>query len=412
MLTGTFVIESIFNIKLLPGGKFQRGAEIENRSGRLRAACEALAARGINIHTLCLADSRDFGILRLIVADPPAGKAALENAGIPVDRLDAVIVATSTPDLTFPSVATMVQAGLGMQRGFAYDIQAVCAGFVYALANADAMIRAGLADRVLVIGAETFSRIMDWTDRSTCVLFGDGAGAVVLEAAEGAGTAADQGILATDLNSDGRYRDLLYVDGGVASTGTSGHLRMQGNLVFRHAVEKLAQTAHHALEKAGLSYKDITPVYLPPADARAAFQRGAIDAWVIWDPFLAEVETNAKARQIRNAEGLVPHYTFYLASRKFADTYPDTAKQVVDELGKLSEWANGHQDDAAGILSTSTGLDKAIWLKTLARLPYGAERMTPAVYNEQQALADTFTRIGLLPVKVDVRSATWSLDKP
>ena len=159
-----------------------------------------------------------------------------------------------------------------------------------------------------------------------------------------------------------------------------------------------------ALEKAGLSYKDITPVYLPPADARAAFQ-------VIWDPFLAEVETNAKARQIRNAEGLVPHYTFYLASRKFADAYPETAKQVVDELGKLSEWANSHQDDAAGILSASTGLDKAIWLKTLARLPYGAERMTPAVYNEQQALADTFTRIGLLPVKVDVRSATWSLDK-
>ncbi len=110
---------------------------------------------------------------------------------------------------------------------------------------------------------------------------------------------------------------------------------------------------------------------------------------MIWDPFLAEVETNAKARQIRNAEGLVPHYTFYLASRKFADTYPETAKQVVDELGKLSAWANSHQDEAAGLLSTSTGLDKAIWLKTTARLPYGAERMTPAVYNEQQALADT-----------------------
>lgn len=108
----------------------------------------------------------------------------------------------------------------------------------------------------------------------------------------------------------------------------------------------------------------------------------------------------------------MPHYTFYLASRKFADTYPETAKQVVDELGKLSVWANSHQDEAASLLSTSTGLDKAIWLKTLARLPYGAERMTPAVYNEQQALADTFTRIGLLPVKVDVRSATWSLDKP
>ena len=216
--------------------------------GKLDTSDEWIRARtGIERRHFAAEDQRtsDLGIL--------AGKAALENAGIPVDRLDAVIVATSTPDLTFPSVATMVQAGLGMQRGFAYDIQAVCAGFVYALANADAMIRAGLADRVLVIGAETFSRIMDWTDRSTCVLFGDGAGAVVLEAAEGAGTAADQGILATDLNSDGRYRDLLYVDGGVASTGTSGHLRMQGNLVFRHAVEKLAQTALHALEKDGLN---------------------------------------------------------------------------------------------------------------------------------------------------------------
>jgi 3-oxoacyl-[acyl-carrier-protein] synthase-3 len=216
--------------------------------GKLDTSDEWIRARtGIERRHFAAEDQRtsDLGIL--------AGKAALENAGIPVDRLDAVIVATSTPDLTFPSVATMVQAGLGMRQGFAYDIQAVCAGFVYALANADAMIRAGLADRVLVIGAETFSRIMDWTDRGTCVLFGDGAGAVVLEAAEGAGTAADQGILATDLNSDGRYRDLLYVDGGVASTGTSGHLRMQGNLVFRHAVEKLAQTAHHALEKAGLN---------------------------------------------------------------------------------------------------------------------------------------------------------------
>ena len=216
--------------------------------GKLDTSDEWIRARtGIERRHFAAEDQRtsDLGIL--------AGKAALENAGIPVDRLDAVIVATSTPDLTFPSVATMVQAGLGMQRGFAYDIQAVCAGFVYALANADAMIRAGLADRVLVIGAETFSRIMDWTDRSTCVLFGDGAGAVVVEDAEGVRTAADQGILATDLNSDGRYRDLLYVDGGVASTGTSGHLRMQGNLVFRHAVEKLAQTAHHALEKAGLN---------------------------------------------------------------------------------------------------------------------------------------------------------------
>ena len=166
-----------------------------------------------------------------------------------------------------------------------------------------------------------------------------------------------------------------------------------------------------ALEEAGLTYKDITPGYLPPADARAAFQRGAIDAWVIWDPYLAEVETNARARQIRNAEGLVPHYTFYLASRKFAETAPDAAKQVLDELGKLSDWANAHQQDAAGILSASTGLDKGIWQKAIARSPYGAERMTPEGYDQQQALADTFTGIGLLPVKVDVRSATWSLDK-
>ena len=186
-----------------------------------------------------------------------AGRAALDRAGLTASDIDAVIVATSTPDLTFPSVATIVQAGLGMTRGFAYDIQAVCAGFVFALANADAMIRAGLANRVLVIGAETFSRIMDWTDRGTCVLFGDGAGAVVLEAVETDGTAQDRGILATDLNSDGQYRELLYVDGGVASTGTAGHLRMQGNLVFRHAVEKLADTAHRALDKAGLAPEQV-----------------------------------------------------------------------------------------------------------------------------------------------------------
>ncbi|MCE6953293.1 ketoacyl-ACP synthase III [Cereibacter sphaeroides] len=185
-----------------------------------------------------------------------AARAALEDAGFEPDDIDAVIVATSTADLTFPSAATMVQAGLGMTRGFAFDVQAVCAGFVYALANADALIRAGQAQRVLVIGAEIFSRLMDWTDRSTCVLFGDGAGAVVLEAAEGTGAPSDRGILSTDLHSDGRFRDLLYVDGG-ASTGTTGHLRMQGREVFRHAVEKLAETAHAALDKAGLTSSDV-----------------------------------------------------------------------------------------------------------------------------------------------------------
>ncbi len=185
-----------------------------------------------------------------------AARKALEAAGREVSDVDAIIVATSTPDLTFPSAATMVQAELGMTSGFAFDVQAVCAGFVYALANANALIVSGQARNVLVIGAETFSRIMDWTDRSTCVLFGDGAGALLLEAQEGEGSPEDRGILATDLNSDGRYRDLLYVDGGV-STGTTGYLRMQGNQVFRHAVEKLAATANTAMERAGVSADDV-----------------------------------------------------------------------------------------------------------------------------------------------------------
>ncbi|MDP3263382.1 MAG: beta-ketoacyl-ACP synthase III [Tabrizicola sp.] len=185
-----------------------------------------------------------------------AAKAALADAGLQPDDIDAIILATSTPDLTFPAAATMVQAALGMTRGFAFDVQAVCAGFVYALTNANALILSGQAKRVLVIGAETFSRLMNWNDRSTCVLFGDGAGALVLEATDSPGTSADRGILSTDLNSDGRYRDLLYVNGGV-STGTTGHLVMEGKEVFRHAIEKLAQTAHTALDKAGLTPEDV-----------------------------------------------------------------------------------------------------------------------------------------------------------
>ena len=191
-----------------------------------------------------------------------AAQAALDRAGVAANDIDAIIVATSTPDLTFPSVATMVQAGLGMTRGFAFDVQAVCAGFVFALANADGLIRSGQADRVLVIGAETFSKLMDWEDRGTCVLFGDGAGAVVLDAAEG-----ERGILSTDLNSDGSYRDILYVDGGVATTGTAGKLRMQGNILFRHAVEKLADTAHRAIDKAGLTAEQVD--WLVPHQANA-----------------------------------------------------------------------------------------------------------------------------------------------
>ncbi len=185
-----------------------------------------------------------------------AAKAALKDAGCEAEDIDAIVLATSTADLTFPSAATMVQAALGMTRGFAFDVQAVCAGFVYALSNANALILSGQANRVLVIGAETFSRIMDWTDRSTCVLFGDGAGAVVLEAQEGAGNSDDRGLLSTDLNSDGRYKDLLYVDGGVATQNT-GFLRMQGNQVFRHAVEKLASTANTALDRANLAASDV-----------------------------------------------------------------------------------------------------------------------------------------------------------
>jgi 3-oxoacyl-[acyl-carrier-protein] synthase III len=185
-----------------------------------------------------------------------AAQAALTDAGLTADQIDAIIVATSTPDLTFPSVATMVQHALGMTKGFAFDVQAVCAGFVFALTNANALILSGQASRVLVIGAETFSRLMNWKDRGTCVLFGDGAGAVVLEATAGNGTNADRGILATDLNSDGRYKDILYVDGGT-STGTTGHLIMEGKEVFRHAIEKLAETAHTALDKAGLTPEDV-----------------------------------------------------------------------------------------------------------------------------------------------------------
>jgi len=196
-----------------------------------------------------------------------AAEAALAQAGLVADDIDAIVLATSTADLTFPSAATMVQARLGMTRGFAYDVQAVCAGFVFALANANALILSGQARRVLVIGAETFSRLMDWTDRGTCVLFGDGAGALILEGQEGNGDSNDRGILATDLNSDGRHRDILYVDGGV-STGVTGHLRMQGKEVFRHAVEKLAETAHAALDRVGLSGADVDWVVPHQANIR------------------------------------------------------------------------------------------------------------------------------------------------
>jgi 3-oxoacyl-[acyl-carrier-protein] synthase-3 len=166
-----------------------------------------------------------------------AAQAALADAGLTADDIDLVVCATSTPDYTFPSTASQIQMGLGIHHGAAFDVQAVCTGFIYAVSTADKFLRSGSHKRALVVGAETFSRIIDWTDRGTCVLFGDGAGAIVLEAAEGNGDAADRGVLTTHLRSDGRYRDRLYVDGGPGSTGTTGHLRMEGRDVVREAFE-------------------------------------------------------------------------------------------------------------------------------------------------------------------------------
>ncbi|HKJ73312.1 MAG TPA: beta-ketoacyl-ACP synthase III [Alphaproteobacteria bacterium] len=186
-----------------------------------------------------------------------AAKGALATAGITANDLDLIIVATATPDETFPATATVVQARLGMTRGAAFDVQAVCSGFIYALSIADNFIKAGQAQRVLVIGAETFSRILDWTDRTTCVLFGDGAGAVVVEASTGEGTTADRGILSTRLHADGRQHDLLYVDGGPSSTGTAGFVRMKGREVFRHAVVNLAEVVKETLAATGLTADDI-----------------------------------------------------------------------------------------------------------------------------------------------------------
>ncbi|MCA8835015.1 MAG: ketoacyl-ACP synthase III [Proteobacteria bacterium] len=197
-----------------------------------------------------------------------AGRAALEQAGIDAGDIDAIVLATSTPDRTFPSTATKVQAGLGITTGFALDIQAVCAGFIYALATANSFIISRQATRVLVIGAETFSRILNWEDRTTAVLFGDGAGAVILEAQDLAGDVGDRGVLATDLHADGRYGDILYVDGGVSSTQTSGVLRMEGREVFKHAVEKLTQSGELVLGELGLVADDIDWVIPHQANAR------------------------------------------------------------------------------------------------------------------------------------------------
>ena len=186
-----------------------------------------------------------------------AAHAALANAKMDVGEIDLIVVATTTPDETFPATATTLQARLGMTRGAAFDVQAVCSGFIFGMSVADNFIKAGQAKTVLLVGAESMSRLLDWTDRTTCVLFGDGAGAVVLQARECAGNNSDRGVLNTKLYSDGRLHDLLYVDGGPSSTQTTGHLRMQGKEVFRHAVTNISAAIMASVEAAGLKISDI-----------------------------------------------------------------------------------------------------------------------------------------------------------
>ncbi|VAV94179.1 3-oxoacyl-[acyl-carrier-protein] synthase, KASIII [hydrothermal vent metagenome] len=186
-----------------------------------------------------------------------AANRALEAAGMEAGELDMLIVATATPDLTFPATATMVQREIGMLRGFAFDVNAVCSGFLYALSIADSFVARGQARTALVIGAETFSRILDWKDRTTCVLFGDGAGAVVLRGEPGAPGMGERGVIHTHLRSDGRFEDLLYVDGGPSKTKTVGHLRMNGNKVFRHAITNISGAIARVLDDAGLNESDV-----------------------------------------------------------------------------------------------------------------------------------------------------------
>jgi 3-oxoacyl-[acyl-carrier-protein] synthase-3 len=186
-----------------------------------------------------------------------AAQAALANAKVDAQSIDLIVVATATPDNTFPASAVSVQAGLGITNGAAFDLQAVCSGFVFGLATLDGLLRTGTYKRALLIGAETFSRILDWTDRTTCVLFGDGAGAIVLEAQELSGTREDRGVLTTHLRSDGRHKSKLFVDGGPSSTQTTGHLRMEGREVFRHAIAMITDVVEDAFRVTGYGASDI-----------------------------------------------------------------------------------------------------------------------------------------------------------
>lgn len=211
---------------------------IRERTGILQ---RHIAREGENTSDLAVAAARD----------------ALADAGVDTGELDMIICATTTPDESFPATATIIQARLGMAHGAAFDVQAVCSGFIYGLSVADSMIRTGQARTILLVGAETMSRLLDWTDRSTCVLFGDGAGAVVLQMHIGVGDNSDQGILNTKLFSDGRLHDMLYTDGGVSTTQTAGKLRMQGREVFRHAVTNIAAAIVASADAAGISIADI-----------------------------------------------------------------------------------------------------------------------------------------------------------
>lgn len=202
-----------------------------------------------------------------------AAKAALDRAGLTPDDIDLIILATSTPNNTFPATAVEIQHRLGMTHGAAFDMQAVCTGFVYAMATADAYIRGGLAKRAIVIGAETFSRLLDWEDRTTCVLFGDGAGAVVLEGVEGKGDTSDRGVLTAHLRSDGAHKEKLYVDGGPSTTGTVGHLRMQGREVFKHAVGNITDVIVAAFDATGLSIEQLD--WLVPHQANIRIIEGS-----------------------------------------------------------------------------------------------------------------------------------------
>ena len=202
-----------------------------------------------------------------------AARAALANAGLTAADIDVIIVATSTPDNTFPATAVNIQNRLGMTHGYAFDMQAVCSGFVYAVTTADSFIRSGQAKRILVIGTETFSRILDWNDRTTCVLFGDGAGAIIMQAEEGTGEVADRGVLSAKLRSDGSHKEKLYVDGGPSTTGTVGHLRMEGKEVFKHAVGMITDVIIDAFEATGTTADDLD--WLVPHQANRRIIEGS-----------------------------------------------------------------------------------------------------------------------------------------